>query len=38
MFKDVERFLDHLKSLLMRTIFDWSQARGFTHWSSILEF
>ena len=37
-FKDIERSLDQLKSLLIHTLFEWFRAWGFTHCTSILEF
>ena len=36
--EDVKRLLDHLKSLLIRTLFDWSRVGGFTHCTSIFDF
>ena len=37
-FEDVERPFDHLKSLLIQTLSDWSQAWGSTHCISISDF
>lgn len=37
-FEDVVRPLDHLKSLLIQTLFDWSQVWGFMHRTSISDF
>ena len=37
-FKDIERSLDQLKSLLIHTLFEWFRAWGFTHCTCILEF
>ena len=37
-FEDVERPIDHLKSFLIRNLFDWSQVWGFTQCTSIFYF
>lgn len=37
-FEDVECSVTQLHSLLIRTLFDWSQASDFTHSNSIVEF
>ena len=37
-FEDTERTLDLLKSLLTRTLFEWSHIWGFTHCTSLLDF
>ena len=37
-FEDTKRTLDLLKSLLTRTLFEWSCIWGFTHCTSLLDF
>ena len=37
-FEDNERSLDQLQFLLICTLFDWSWAWGFMHFTSIFEF
>ena len=37
-FEDIERTVDLLKSLLTRTLFEWSCIWGFTHCTSLLDF
>ena len=36
--KDNERTVDLLKSLLTKTLFEWSRIWGFTHCTSLLDF
>ena len=37
-FKDVESPIDHLNSLQIQTLFDWSWVCGFTHCTSLSGF
>ena len=37
-FEETERLVDCVKSLLLRTLFEWSRIWGFTHWHSLFEF
>lgn len=37
-FKDLVKSIDQMKSLLIRTLFDWSRAWGFTHCTLIFDF
>ena len=37
-FEDVESPIDKLKTLLARTLFEWSHIWGFTHCSSLSDF
>ena len=37
-FEETERLVDCVKSLLLRTLFEWSRIWGFTHCHSLFEF
>ena len=37
-FEDIERPIDLLKTLLVRTLFEWSRIWGLTHCSSLSDF
>ena len=37
-FEDIERLVDVVKSLLARTLFEWSRIWGFTHCISMFDF
>ena len=37
-FEETERIVDSIKSLLLRTLFEWSHIWGFTHCHSLFEF
>ena len=36
-FEETERLVDCVKSLLLRTLFEWSRIWGFTHCHSLFE-
>ena len=37
-FEETEKLVDRVKSLLLRTLFEWSRMWGFTHCHSLFEF
>ena len=37
-FKETKRLVDCVKSLLLRTLFEWSRIWGFTHCHSLFDF